>query len=58
MPRFVNHRGIGNASPMYVYRWEQTRELLHGCRDHEGSPYDGIVVEYVDPTTGRPPYAR
>jgi gentisate 1,2-dioxygenase len=57
MPRFVNHhRGIGMASPMYVYRWEQTRTLLERFRDHEGSPYDGIAVEYIDPTTGRPPY--
>jgi gentisate 1,2-dioxygenase len=58
LPRTVSHhRGTGNASPMYVYRWEATRELLHGLRDTEGSPYDGVMVEYVDPTTGRPPYA-
>jgi gentisate 1,2-dioxygenase len=57
MPRFVDHRrGIGMASPMYVYRWEQTRTLLERFRDHDGSEYDGIAVEYIDPTTGRPPY--
>ena len=26
-------------------------------RDLEGSRYDGVAVEYVDPTTGRAPYA-
>ncbi len=57
MPRFVDHsRGSGRASPMYVYRWERTRELLERFRDHEGSPYDAITVEYTDPTTGQPPY--
>ena len=57
MPRFVDHgRGAGRASPMYVYRWERTRELLEQFRDHDGSPHDGIIVEYIDPTTGRPPY--
>lgn len=57
MPRFVDRRrGTGRASPMYVYRWERTRELLESFRDHDGSPHDGILVEYIDPTTGRPPY--
>lgn len=57
LPRFVDHgRGAGRSSPMYVYRWDATRELLENFRDHEGSPYDAIAVEYTDPTTGRPPY--
>lgn len=56
-PHFVDHhRGAGIASPMYVYRWDQTRELLEGFRDHDGDPYEAITVEYIDPTTGRPPY--
>ena len=58
LPRTVSHRrGTGNASPMYVYRWEETRELLENLRDQEGSPWDGAMIEYVDPTTGRAPYA-
>lgn len=56
-PRFVNQtRGTGLHSPMYVYRWENTQELLHRFRDHDGDPHSGIVVEYIDPVTGRPPY--
>jgi len=56
-PRFVDHhRGTGFHSPMYVYRWDQTREMLERFRDHDGSPYEGITVEYTDPVTGRPVY--
>jgi gentisate 1,2-dioxygenase len=57
MPRNVSHvRGTGNSSPMFVYRWEATKELLEDLHDHEGSPYDGITIEYVDPLTGGPVY--
>ena len=57
LPRFVSHhRGAGNASPMYVYRYEAVRELLHKFRDFDGDPYEALMVEYVDPTTGKPVY--
>ena len=53
LPRFVSHlRGTGNASPMYIYRWEQMLELLERYKDWDGDPYEGILVEYVDPTRG------
>ena len=56
-PRFINHhRGAGTSSPMFVYRWEDTEKLLRRARDHEGSPYEGILVEYTNPTTGGPVY--
>jgi gentisate 1,2-dioxygenase len=51
-----HHRGTGGASPMYVYRWEHTREFLHQLRDQDGTPYEGVVVDYTDPTTGGPVY--
>ena len=58
MPRSVSHmRGTGDASPMYVYRWEATREALENLRPFEGNGYEGVMVEYVDPTTGQAPYA-
>lgn len=57
MPRFVSHRrGTGNASPMYVYRWDMMRETLERFRDWDGDPYEAVSVEYVDPTTGGPVY--
>jgi gentisate 1,2-dioxygenase len=55
MPRFLSHgRGTGNASPMYVYRWETMRDLLERFRNWDGDPYEALMVEYVDPTNGRP----
>lgn len=39
---------------MYVYRWEQMREVLDKHQDWDGSPYEGLVIEYIDPTTGGP----
>ena len=54
-PRFVDHRrGGGLSSPMYVYRWERMQEALDAYRDWPGDPHEGIVVDYVDPTTGGP----
>ncbi|MGE0748256.1 MAG: cupin domain-containing protein [Rhodospirillales bacterium] len=56
-PRFVgHHRGTGNASPMYVYRWEAMQRALERLRDYDGSPYEGISIEYTDPLTGASPY--
>ncbi len=55
MPRFVSHeRGTGNASPMYVYRWDEMRGVLEQFKDWDGDPHEALMVEYVDPTTGRP----
>jgi gentisate 1,2-dioxygenase len=55
MPRFVSHhRGTGNASPMYCYRWEPLRELLEKHKDWDGDPYEALSVEYVDPVNGGP----
>lgn len=55
MPRFVSHmRGTGNASPMYVYRWDMMREALEKFRDWDGDPYESIMIEYVNPIDGKP----
>jgi gentisate 1,2-dioxygenase len=39
---------------MFVYRWEMVRELFDKHRDYEGDPHDGLLIEYIDPTTGQP----
>lgn len=56
LPRLASKqsRGAGTASPMFVYRWDMMRELLYRFRDHAGDAHDGILVEYIDPTTGQP----
>lgn len=56
-PRFVSHhRGTGAASPMYLYRWAPMREMLDKHQDWDGDPYEALMVEYTDPTTGGPVY--
>src|SRR5215470_670007 len=55
MPLFISHRrGPTEHSPMFIYRWGTTRQALERLRDYAGSPYDGLILEYVDPTTGGP----
>lgn len=55
LPLFASRRrGPNEHSPMFVYRWESTRRALERLRDYPGSPYDGLILEYVDPTTGGP----
>ena len=52
-PLFVSHkRGPTEHSPLFVYRWDKTRVHLEQLQEYAGSPYDGILFEYVDPTTG------
>lgn len=55
MPRFANHhRSNDLSSPMFVYRWEMMRELLERHKDHDGDPYEALMVEYVNPVSGGP----
>jgi gentisate 1,2-dioxygenase len=52
-PLFVSHRrGPTEHSPMFIYRWKDTKAALESMCDYEGSPHHGIIIEYVDPTTG------
>ncbi|ADP13810.1 gentisate 1,2-dioxygenase 1 [Achromobacter xylosoxidans A8] len=42
-------------SPLFKYEWEPTYEALRRyARTTAGSPYDGILLEYVNPATGGP----
>lgn len=56
MPRFASKekRGAGFSSPMFVYRWDMMRELLERHKDWDGDPYEALMAEYVDPTSGKP----
>jgi gentisate 1,2-dioxygenase len=42
------------ASPLLLYSWQQARAALDAMRDQEGSPNDGICLEYRHPQTGGP----
>jgi gentisate 1,2-dioxygenase len=56
MPRFASKqpRGAGTSSPMFVYRYDMMLELLHRHRENDGDVHDGLLVEYIDPTSGAP----
>ena len=41
-------------SPLMLYSWDQTLEALQGLRDTEGSPHEGISLEYTHAQTGGP----
>jgi cupin domain len=51
-PTWVQERP--QSSPLLLYAWDQTLEALRALRDHEGSPYEGIALEYTHPQTGGP----
>jgi gentisate 1,2-dioxygenase len=55
LPQFVSHqRGSGQAtSPLFVYKGEETRRVLDRLRDQDGSPHEGIIIEFVNPVTGK-----
>lgn len=53
VPRFgPERRGRGVHSPKYLYQWARTRETLQALRSEAGDPYDGIIVEYINPLSG------
>lgn len=42
-------------SPLFKYEWEPTYEALQRyAKATDGSPYDGILLNYVNPITGGP----
>lgn len=41
-------------SPLFAYKWADTRRALDALQDADGDPYDGISLEYRNPTTGGP----
>jgi len=51
-PTWVKEKSM--ASPLLLYSWEQTSQALNALRDHEGSPFDGVLLEYRHPQTGGP----
>jgi gentisate 1,2-dioxygenase len=53
VPTYERH--LGAYSPLLNYTWERTRPALVDLAAHgSGSPYDGIMLEYVNPRTGGP----
>jgi gentisate 1,2-dioxygenase len=42
------------SSSVLNYRWKDARDSLHALRGEPGSPYDGIILQYTNPVTGKP----
>lgn len=38
-------------SPMFKYEWAPTYEALSGLAETDGSPFDGILMHYMNPVT-------
>ena len=51
VPKFIGGRRRDH-SPMLSYRWEVIRDTLQRLRKEEGSPYDGVIVEFTNPVDG------
>lgn len=56
LPRFASN-GVATPNPQLVYKWDYARECLESLKDFDGDPYDGLIFEYVNPTTGGPAHA-
>jgi gentisate 1,2-dioxygenase len=56
VPRFLPEtRGTGQGgTPMFHFRASEVRRTLASLRGEEGSAWDGILVEFVNPMNGRP----
>jgi gentisate 1,2-dioxygenase len=49
-PTFTKPKGMN--SPLLIYPWDQTLAALEALGDREGSPFDGVILEYTNPVTG------
>ena len=55
MPKFIPQSEKRKAfTSQFLYPWKQTQQHLEQMKKYEGSPYDGILVEYVNPQTAGP----
>src|SRR5712692_2441005 len=41
------------TSPLWHYRWEDARRALYDLAEVERDPHDGVMLDYVNPLTGR-----
>ena len=50
-------RGHGQkTTPMFHYRGTEIRKTLEDLKRYDASPYDGVIVEFLDPVHARPPF--
>lgn len=51
VPKFIGG-SRPDHSPLLSYRWETIRKTLNELRSAAGSPYDGVIVEFINPVAG------
>jgi gentisate 1,2-dioxygenase len=54
-PAFISsQRGWGQmADPLFHYRGEDIRAALENLRNEKGDPYEGIILQLINPVTGK-----
>jgi gentisate 1,2-dioxygenase len=52
LPNFVP-RANKPYSCKLVYKWQETLKIFDRLRSHKGDPYDALMIEYVNPETGK-----
>ncbi len=50
----VGERTVSPYSPLLNFRWAQTEERLMRMAKCDGSPHDGMALQYTNPFTGGP----
>ncbi len=50
----VGERTSSPNSPLLNYRWSRTEEKLMQLTDRDGSPFDGVALQFTNPFTGGP----
>ncbi|HLG72251.1 MAG TPA: cupin domain-containing protein [Chloroflexota bacterium] len=53
MPLARRHPGVPH-SPLFSYKWPQTRAALDALTQADMTPFDGLAMVYSDPATGGP----
>ena len=51
--RFAGQPAAANSPPPYRYSWKESEAALEAMTELPGDPYDGLLMHYVDPLTGR-----
>ena len=46
-------RSASSVSPLWHYRWVDTERALRNLADVQHDPFDGVMLDYVNPLTGR-----
>lgn len=52
LPTWTNWEAVD--TPLFGYKWADTKRAVDALRDADGDPHDGVSLEFRNPTTGGP----